>query len=142
MILKVIYVAMGVGSLANGLFMFFAPVTWFERGVPGVEDTGPMNIHFIRDVGVVYAIVGVGLLWAAFHLARARIVHIGVTLFLFGHALEHMMEIFIGDLPRSHWYLDAAGVFLPGILFLILALPPVWNRLNPAADTAPSTGMT
>ena len=61
MLLKIVYVLMGLGSLGNGVFMFFAPETWFERGYPGVTDTGPMNIHFIRDIGVVYAIVGSGL---------------------------------------------------------------------------------
>ena len=93
-----------------------------------------MNTHFIRDIGVVYAIVGVGLIWSLFHLAQCRIVHIGVTLFMFGHALEHAMEILTGDLPHSHWGLDALGVFIPGILFFVIALPPVWKRLNPEAD--------
>ena len=136
MFLKVIYVVMGLGLLANGIYMFFGPESWYHQKVLGVEDTGPMNIHFIRDVGVVSAIVGIGLLWSSVNLARCRIVHIGVTMFLLGHALEHAMEILMGDLPRSHWYIDAAGVFTPGALFLVLALPPVWSRVNPEAAKA------
>ncbi len=136
MILRIIYVVMGLGSLANGIYMFFAPESWYQQEILGVEDTGPMNIHFVRDVGVVYAIVGVGLLWSSVNLAHCRIVHIGVTMFLLGHALEHAMEILTGDLPHSHWYIDAAGVFIPGMLFLVLALPPVWSRVNPEATKA------
>lgn len=136
MFLKVVYILMGAISLGNGVFMFVAPETWYHIELLGVEDTGPMNIHFIRDIGVVYVIVGIALLWAAFNLARCYIVHIGVTLFLLGHALEHAMEIVIGDLPHSHWGIDAGGVFLPGVAFFVLALPSVWKRVNPAASKA------
>ena len=136
MSLKVIYVVMGLGLFANGVYMFVASESWYHLKILGVEDTGPMNIHFIRDLGVVYAIVGFGLLWSSVNLARCQIVHIGVTMFLLGHALEHVLEILMGDLPHSHWYIDAGGVFVPAALFTVLALPPVWARVNPQAAKA------
>lgn len=133
MFLKILYGVMGAGALGNGIYMLIAPETWFGQPGLGVEDTGPMNVHFIRDLGIVYAIVGIGLLWSMANLAQCRVVHIGVTLFMFGHAIEHVFDILTGHLPNSHWYVDAAGVFAPGIVFFVIALPPVWARLNPEA---------
>ena len=37
----------------NAIFMLVAPITWYET-TPGVVLTGPPNIHFIRDIGLIY----------------------------------------------------------------------------------------
>ena len=42
---------------ANGAFMLFDPVQWYNQ-VPGVPHTGPMNSHFIRDIGFIYLLSG------------------------------------------------------------------------------------
>jgi hypothetical protein len=47
-------------NVANGLRMLAAPAGWFV-GIPAaVPDTGPFNAHLVRDLGVVYAVCGVG----------------------------------------------------------------------------------
>jgi len=55
-----------VGALAvlNGFAMWFAPMTWFET-VPGVSMMGPFNLHFVRDIALVYAFSGGAMIWGA-----------------------------------------------------------------------------
>ena len=56
---------------ANGLWMLAAPLNWFTT-VPGVVDSGPFNDHFVRDVGIVYALSGVAFLQLARGIEGAR----------------------------------------------------------------------
>lgn len=134
--LRAVYVLLGAGAVANGLYMLATPDAWFHHGPPGVTHTGPMNAHFVRDVGVAFVVVGGGLLWSAANLQRCRPMHMLVLAFFGGHAALHVYDILSGGLPESHWRLDALGVFAPAIMLAVLALPPVWTKLNPESVAA------
>ena len=105
---------------------------WFNELVPGVPNTGPANPHFVRDVGIAFATCGVGFGWAATHLAQAREIHWGITIFMGGHGLLHVIEIISGILPAEHWRHDLLGVFIPSAVLITLCIPAVWRRANPA----------
>lgn len=116
-------------SLGNGIWMVLHAWSWFEW-IPGVSDTGAANAHFIHDVGIAFVVCALGLFWCAKNLAQARPVYLGVTLFIAGHALGHVVEILAGLLPHSHWLIDIPLVFLPAILLVLAALPANWQRLT------------
>jgi len=132
MALRIFYGLMAVVSILNGLMMLFRAEYWFHEMIPGVTNTGPFNSHFVMDVGIAFLTCGIGLAWAAFNIARAREVHWGVTLFISGHAIFHVVEILRGALPPAHWRHDLLGVFIPGAILLILCIPAVWRWANPA----------
>jgi hypothetical protein len=136
MFLRIAFVVLGVMSLGNGLYMLAAPDHWFHEMPAAIPDTGPMNPHFVRDVGVVYALAGAGLLWAALNIARAYPVLVMAALFYAGHAALHVADILTGHLPADHWGIDFSGVFLPAIILCTIAWPPVWKKLNPPATNA------
>ncbi len=52
--LRAFYVLMAVMSIGNALVMLAAPEAWYEKLVPGVPDSGPMNTHFERDIGLAF----------------------------------------------------------------------------------------
>lgn len=109
-------------NVANGLWMLATPSGWFT-GIPAaVPDTGPLNEHFVRDVGVAYLVSGVGLAWCAQNLGRALPVLVGIAAFSLGHALTHVADILSGRLSASHWLIDTPGVFAPAILLVMMAL--------------------
>ena len=58
--------AMGLGLLlaANGFLMLLDPAQWYAI-VPGVPETGPLNPHFVRDIGAAYVVTGVAIGWLA-----------------------------------------------------------------------------
>lgn len=122
-IITAFYWLLGVVSIANGLWMLASPAGWFV-GIPAaVTDTGPMNAHFVHDIGVVFCVAGAGALWCARNLVSCLPVHWGITAFYVGHALVHVVEISSGWLPHTHWWIDAPLVFLPAVLLVITGLP-------------------
>jgi hypothetical protein len=116
------YRVFAILNVANGLWMLAAPAGWFV-GIPAaVPDTGPFNAHLVRDLGVVYAVCGIGLASCAENLDRALPVHIGITSFYAGHAVTHVIDIASGHLPSSHWLIDTPVVFLPAITLVAIAV--------------------
>jgi len=45
---------LGFGNLANGLWMLFWPEVWYHDLPVGIPDSGPLNLHFVRDLGAAY----------------------------------------------------------------------------------------
>ncbi len=104
----------GAIALANGLWGMFGSVSWYEWIA---KDTGPLNVHMVRDIGEAFSTVGLALIWAA-RTPRWRVPLTGVAaLFLGMHALGHVYEISVGELGADHWVEDIPGVFLPGAFF-------------------------
>ncbi len=125
----------GLVSLGNGLWMLLSSTTWFDYIPAAMHDTGPPNSHLIHDVGLAYLTVGGGLLWCARNLRRGRAVFLGATFFMVGHALSHVAEMLLGQLPHTHWYIDVPLVFLPALVLGALAVPSVWRYLLADAST-------
>lgn len=109
--------------VANGLWMLVAPDSWHSDLPARVPDTGPFNPHFVRDIGVTFAVLGAGFGWCAANLERCYPVCLGLTAWFVGHAAIHAADILAGCLPYVHWGVDAPAVFLPAALLLGLSLP-------------------
>jgi hypothetical protein len=54
----------GVGGLAvaTASYIWVGTAHWYDM-VPGVRQTGPLNLHFARDVGLAYFASGVAMIW-------------------------------------------------------------------------------
>jgi hypothetical protein len=106
---------LGLGCVANALWMLAGPMHWYHELPAAVPDTGPFNPHMVRDIGCAFLSVGAAQLWAAFRPAwRAPLVAVA-ALFLSAHALLHVYDTLAGNLPADHWWLDAPGVYLPAL---------------------------
>jgi hypothetical protein len=133
-VLKIFYAIFSFLSFVNGAWMLFSPLSWYRYLPAGVPHTGPFNAHFVRDIGVAYLVAALGFGWCALNAGRSHTVHLGLTLFFVGHALIHLIEILTGQLPATHWLVDAPGVFLPALLLVILAVPSVRRLLEQGHD--------
>jgi hypothetical protein len=118
LLLKSTYNILGAISFGNGIWMMFSASTWFNKMPVGAEDTGAFNAHFLHDVGLVYLLVGLGAFWCANKLKECVEVHFGITLFMVGYAIIHLIEILLGDLPPNHLLIDLQLVTLPVIILL------------------------
>ena len=110
---------LGVGNLANALWMLAGPMHWYTELPAAVPDTGPFNPHFVRDIGCAFLAAGVALVWGALAPALRFPLVATATIFLTAHALLHIYDTAVGNLPGDHWWLDAPGVYLPAIVLLI-----------------------
>ncbi len=116
---------LGAGSLANAAWMLLAPGHWYTELPAGVPDYGPLNVHFVRDIGCAFATVGLALVWAALS-SRYRLPLVAVAALFFGsHAVLHVYDTLRGAVSGQHWRLDVPGVYVPaailGVATVILA---------------------
>ena len=108
-----ILLLLGVGGTVNGLFMLFTSEAWFVRIA---ADTGPFNVHLVRDVGAAYVTSGVASVWAARAPAWRVPLAASAALFLGLHGLIHVAEVASGVQPPAHLLEDFPGVYLPVLL--------------------------
>lgn len=97
MIFRLGLVVLGFMNLVNGLVMIAAPRAWYGL-TSGVDLTGPMNFHFVRDIGLAFIASGAGL------LAGARSGRTMATLALAGATWPGLHVIFHIVLWVSHGF--------------------------------------
>lgn len=114
-------IVLGVAAEANGLFMLVSPGGWYAA-VPGVTTTGPFNQHFIRDIGLIFLLLGGGLLLGAAQPRLRSLLWTATAVWLSGHALFHFWEVAAGICGPSALARDFGAVTLPAILTWLLAL--------------------
>lgn len=119
---------LGFIMLVNGTWQLVAPEGWYWA-IPGVPDRGPFNQHFVRDIGIVYALTGIGLIMGAVQPAQRFGYWWAPTLWLVGHALFHVWEVLVGICGPASLIEDFAGVMLPALITLTLL---VYARRVPA----------
>jgi len=118
---KIFLATIGGVSILNALWMLIGPESWYHDLPAGVEDFGPFNGHFARDIGVAFGTVGAALIWAAFdERFRFPLASIG-ALFYLGHALLHVFDTARGLVPPLHWLLDLGPVYLPAVALVWIA---------------------
>ncbi len=114
-------VVLGALAVANGLFMLAYPEAWYVS-VPGVTTTGPFNQHFIRDIGLVFLLVGTAFLAGAATVRYRVVLWSAATLWLAGHALFHFWEVAVGICEPSAIARDFPAVTLPVLVGAALTL--------------------
>ena len=107
-------------NLANGVLMLIVPETWYHV-TPGVEQTGPYNPHFVRDIGIAFVASAAGIWMAVGTAWQSRLsgATVGI-LFLGGHALFHLIEMPMHAPGASAILRDLAMIVIPA------AIATVW----------------
>ncbi|THD81332.1 MAG: hypothetical protein E7812_04855 [Phenylobacterium sp.] len=106
---------------ANGIAMLFAGLWWYGQ-VPGVTATGPYNPHFVRDIGAAYLATAAALAGFAARPRQAWPALVPAALFLTLHSAIHVFDAVCGTKPFADTVRDFAGVHLPTLITLGLAL--------------------
>lgn len=107
-----------LSNLANGAWMLAAPVHWYEHLPAAVPDFGPVNEHFVRDIGSAFTLIGLGLAVAAV-MPRWRFAACAAAAgFYVLHALVHVVDTLRGLVGPEHWLIDLPGVYVPALLLV------------------------
>ncbi len=130
--MSILFWIIGLINLANGLWMLLAPAHWYQYIPAAVPDTGPLNVHFVRDIGAAFATIGLAFCVTAQNAIRHRGVVLAATAFFVLHGLVHVADLASGRLHHEHWLIDLPSVFLPAVVLSILCLPRWWR-----SDTTP-----
>jgi hypothetical protein len=118
---RIIAAALAVLLGGNGLVMLFAGLWWYHA-VPGVTATGPYNPHFVRDIGAAYLVAGGGLGWFALRPREAWPALVGAAAFQILHVAIHVFDAIGGTTPFAEITRDFAGVYLPALITLAIAV--------------------
>ncbi|OKY27182.1 MULTISPECIES: hypothetical protein [Thalassotalea] len=108
-------ILLGLFAFVNGVLMTFSPDTWYWL-VPGVPDRGPFNQHFIRDIGIIYLLIGIAFIYGALLKKHSVDLWVVPTLWLTGHAIFHIWEVYAGICNPEALIDDFAGVIFPAMI--------------------------
>jgi hypothetical protein len=117
-----IFLLGAAGNLANGVWMLADPADWYVTLPAAVPDFGPLNEHFVRDIGSAFAMLGAALLWGAFVPGVRVPALVMVTLFNALHAAVHVYDTARGLVGAEHWSIDFPAVYLPTAFLIVLTL--------------------
>jgi len=117
----------GLGNLLNGAWMLADPPHWYVTLPAGVPDFGPLNEHFVRDIGAVFVVLGAALVYAAFRPRWRMPAIAGAGGFLVLHGVVHVIDTVRGLVGPEHWLIDIPGVYLPAVVIVVVGL---WQRKN------------
>jgi len=131
-----------VFNFANGVFILAAPGIWYEM-TPGVTETGPLNLHFVRDIGIAFLAAGVGL-WTgvANHPLRPLSGACVAMIFVGGHALLHVVEMFRDQPDIASILLDLGLIVIPVLVAATWLIGEVRRQMlsDPQPIELPKTG--
>jgi hypothetical protein len=95
---------LGLSQIAQGIVMILAP-GWFYRVMPGVDETGPLNAHLMRDTGGAFLLAGIGLVWFAGRRGAVAAGLLGAG-YLCLHAALHVSDGIAGRERAAHLVVD------------------------------------
>ena len=99
--------------------------------------TGPFNQHFVRDIGLIFLLLGAAFLLGAVR-ADVRVASWGAaSIWLAGHALFHVWEVAVGICGPSALARDFPAVTLPAIAGLAIT---VWAMADVRNETFATVG--
>ena len=105
-----------LSNLANGVWMLVDPVHWYHNLPAGVPDFGPLNEHFVRDIGCIFLILGAALAAGAY-MPAWRLAACGLNAaFYLLHALVHVIDTMRGLVGPEHWLIDMSGIYVPAVI--------------------------
>ncbi|MEJ5978235.1 hypothetical protein WG901_16400 [Novosphingobium sp. PS1R-30] len=123
----------GAGLAANGTYMLADPIAWYFA-VPGVTTTGPFNQHFVRDIGLIFALIGLAFIAGSARPAWRASLWGAAAFWLAGHALFHIWEVAVGICGASALLRDFPAVTLPALIAIALAIWAACDSTAPARD--------
>lgn len=123
--MRILLVLLGLFHLVNGIFMLVAPDQWYAM-VPGVVQTGPINHHFIADIGWAFVASGGFMLMAWRAGANAAAFTLAGATWPALHALVHVWEWIEHGVPGDPKRIVSDAIGVMAISFLGFAL--AWMR--------------
>lgn len=116
----------GLGFFGFGVWLLMDPPGFYAT-VPGVSATGPLNHHFVQDIGAAHVACGAALWLAARFPAAGLPLLAPAGIFAGLHAVTHLAEWVVSDpVSGAAFVVELAGVVGPAALIggIVLAWAP------------------
>ncbi len=123
----IVFGLFAAGNLANGLWMLANPGHWYIHLPANVPGSGPLNEHFVRDIGCIFALIGIVLAVGAFKPRFRLTALLFATGFYGAHALVHVYDSLRGLFPPGQWRYDLVPVYGTTLLLVVLSAWLAWS---------------
>ena len=107
-------------NILNALWMILAPKHWYYNLPAGVPEYGPLNYHFIRDLGCTFLFLGIGLIYAGLYVSYRLPLFTMNTAFYLLHMCVHIHEVVSGRVRLSMFWMDLPLVYVPAAIVFTL----------------------
>lgn len=122
-------ILMALGLALNGAAMLLTAGQWYAV-VPGVAQTGPLNSHFVNDIGAAFLAAALSFAFAAWQRER-RLLLPGAA-FLWLHAGLHLIDaLSFGHAHGEILTVEITGIHLPALIAILLVIPAHWQTVLP-----------
>jgi len=103
-----------------GAHMLIDPVGWYSA-TPGVSNEGPMNDHFIRDIGAAFVMVAIAYAFSLQKGASWQLPAVAAVLPAL-HGAIHLFSAITGHSHGTAMVVELFGVILPGGIAVTLPI--------------------
>ena len=110
----------GLSNFANGLWMLASPAHWYINLPANVPGSGPLNEHFVRDIGCIFFLLGALLLVSIPRRELRLQAMIAATAFATAHSLVHVLDSMRGLFGPDQWRFDLGPVYVTTLLLLVM----------------------
>jgi hypothetical protein len=112
----------GAGNLANGAWMLASPAHWYVNLPANVPGSGPLNEHFVRDIGCIFFLLGAALV-ASVRRPRLRLPAMAAaSAYSTAHALVHVFDSMRGLFAAGQWRFDLGPVYFATVLLVAMTV--------------------
>lgn len=118
----IVVVLFGLGNLLNGLWMLASPAHWYIHLPANVPGTGPLNEHFVRDIGCIFTLLGLALLVSRSRRHWRLPAMAAASAYSAAHALVHVFDTMRGLLGPGQWRFDLGPIYFGTLLLIVLTM--------------------
>jgi hypothetical protein len=122
---KLILAFLGLIHVVTGIWMLADPMGWY-LAVPGVIGTGPMNHHFIIDIGLAFIASGAGMIVSLSAARSAAAFALAGATWPALHGVFHVWGWIADGIPRDPRVLISTGIGVVVVSFTGFVL--AWMR--------------
>jgi hypothetical protein len=110
----------GASNLANGAWMLASPAHWYINLPADVPGSGPLNEHFVRDIGCIFFLLGVALVASIWKRHLRVPAMVAAAAFSSAHALVHVYDQARGLFSPEHLGFDIGPIYVSTLLLVVL----------------------
>lgn len=118
----------GLGNLLNGVWMLVSPEHWYFHLPADIPGTGPLNEHFVRDIGCIFFLMGAALLLSIPRRNLRVPAMVAASAYSVAHALVHVFDTARGLLGPDHWRVDVGPIYVSTILLVLVTVKLTQNQ--------------
>ncbi|MGI4993377.1 hypothetical protein ACRXCV_12145 [Halobacteriovorax sp. GFR7] len=113
---KIFFFLIFLGNFISGIWMLVGPTHWYENFPGRIPDFGPLNEHFVRDLGCIFLVLSIISFKSVVDSSWRKNTLFILQLWFTAHAIVHLFDTLRGLVAMEHLYMDIPLCYMPPVL--------------------------